>query len=848
MEKQLTPMMKQYLDIKKQYPDYILFFRLGDFYEMFFEDATQVSSLLHIILTQRAGVDMCGFPFHSANNYIKRLLEYNKKIAICEQIKSEDNSSKLVNREVVQIITPSTIIDEALLDNKEENSYLLSINYVKNTLYLSYFDLLTNVIYSKYEEDDKNYWALKNILESINPKEILIDEDLYFINNDLRKILDGQKTLITKMPNYDYSSKEIVSKLKETLGVKSLAIFDLANYDKNLLVTLKILCSYVIKNIKTEFSSHIKFKEIKKKEILRLDESTIKSLELLKSPGVSLFDTLNSLVTSSAKRLLGSYIMQPSSDINEINNRLDWTQFYYNDQNELKRVRDELKSCSSFDRVVNRIKLNKGRYQDLTNLKRGLFAFLKISIAKAYKKLIDLDLNSIKNFANIINIAINEEAIGLYDKNNIILTGYNAQLDEYRSMQSNSNKVLENYLNSLKEETGLSNLKIGFNKIIGYYLELSKLNEAPIFFERKQTLVKAERYTTKELKEIEYKVLEAESLAITLEQKLIDDLLAKSLDKISDFLLISDFINQVDIYSNLALVAIRNNYVKPIIKEKNSNLTIKDGRHPCVESLLSANSFIANDIDMDEKTNFYLITGPNMAGKSTYLRGNALIIIMAHLGSFVPATYAQIPLTDSIFCRVGASDNISRGESTFMVEMLETSYILNNATKSSFVIMDEIGRGTSTKDGMSIAYAVINELSNIGCKTLFATHYHELTHIDRSNIVNKTLSVSQANRQIVFLRKLIDGVASSSFALHIAKLAGIKKSVLSDALDFQKNKLSSDYQLQEPSLFDVEVNIEAHENVEDYSDIINEIMNFDPSSSTPIQALLFIEYIKNKLS
>ena len=584
-----------------------------------------------------------------------------------------------------------------------------------------------------------------------------------------------------------------------------------------------------------------------------MDESSRKNLELFSnlydgSSRYSLFDSINRTRTSGGSRLLKNWISFPLRELDKIEFRQQWVRFFVDSSSELSRVREALTGAMDLSRLLTRVLLKRAVPHDLVGIKQTIGSFFSLISAnpEKYFSLLEkaLDQNALSACATLmqrIDKAINEQCLGQFQEGQVILDGYDELLDERRALRDHSDEILKRYLDKVKADSGITILKLGYNRVFGYYLEVPKgqTSRVPDYFYRKQTLVNGERFTTEELMQYEKDILQANAQAETLERQLYDEILAEVLKIDSYLMAIGHFLNTIDVFQALATLAVDSSYVCPEMTTDDL-IVIRDGRHPVVEKQLSPGGFVANDLDMS--TRFALITGPNMAGKSTYLRQNALIILLSHAGSFVPASYARIGIVDKIFCRVGATDNLARGESTFLVEMQEAAYILRNCTERSFVIVDEVGRGTSTQDGMSIAYAMMKSLIEKGAKTLFATHYHELTMLDTTGIRLLTLAVLEEKGSVTFLRKVKEGVANSSYGIHVAKMAGVPASVIRDARNFQ-SRYFADYTMNQGSLFTSDVDYQEPSERDD-SALVSELKGINLDECTPMQALILLSKLK----
>lgn len=847
-----TPLMKQYREMKADYADTVLFFRLGDFYEMFDDDAVEVSSLLNLTLTHKGDDPMCGIPYHAARNYIKRLLDLGKKIAVCEQTELPQNGKNLAKREVVRIITPATVVDEDYLGGFDFN-YVLSVFRTD----CAWCDISTGEFKIRSLEKTARIQDIQTVIEMLRPKEILVCDDEYFLDSAFKEAVDSSGAMITKLAPWYFNIKNGYKLLCDIAGVANLSSFGLESSDKGI-GPAAALMKYVQETSKASVRHLANYKVEQDARYVGLDMSTRRNLELFNnlhdgSARYSLFSSINKCRTYGGTRLLKTWISLPLRSLSQIEERQKNVKFFYDNKDELDRVKDLISGAMDLNRITTRVFLNRAVPHDLTGLSQAVRTFVQIVSANPehYSLLFETPLSDKEAFEGAIELAseieraIEPSFLGQFNAGEVILRGYDEELDRLRDLQSHSDSLLKDYLEEEKAASGITILKLGYNRVFGYYLEVpnGQLSKVPEHFIRRQTLVNGERFTTPKLKDYEYEILRSSDQAARLEEQLFKNLVQKA-SKLSVVLnIMGNFMNLVDVYQGLAVLAIERNYVCPQLTADDV-LQIKDGRHPVVEQVLGPGKFVPNGLDLD--TRFALITGPNMAGKSTYLRQNALIILLAHTGSFVPASFAKIGLVDRIFCRVGASDNLSGGESTFLVEMQETAYILRNCTRSSFVIVDEIGRGTSTQDGMSIAWAVMRDLISKGCRTLFATHYHELTMVDTQGIRLLTLDVQENGNNIVFLRRVKEGVANSSYGIHVARMAGVPTSVVKDARSFQSRHFADYGSEQTGSLFTGNGEDQAPVSYINPAvlEIVEKIKNADPDSMTPLQAMLFLSKLK----
>lgn len=850
---ELTPMMRQYQEIKGQYKDEVLFFRLGDFYEMFEDDAIEVSRLLNLTLTHRGASPMCGIPYHSAAIYLKRLLDVGKKVAICEQLELADKPKELAKREVVQIFSPGTVIEDEYLDSFSA-SYILSVNYLKGEFVVAYADITTGDFYIQHLKRDERLESLASVISSLQLKEILVPEDLYFTDKVLRKLIDSSRALITKLPSSLFALKKAANEVRTQFQLQSLKGFGLDEGDTALSAAGALLY-YYRQMCKSALPQIRNLVPVSSNTYMFLDEATEKNLELVKNlndgkNNHTLYSAMNRTCTSAGARILAQVITHPLTDSDKINERQNWCQFFIDNGKERNRVRTLLASSADLSRLSSKFEMQRSTPRDLVAVRETLKSFFALVLEhEDYLSLLSESLvvpEKLVSLAQELDSAVSSDCVNLYKEGEVILNGYDEKLDELRRIASDSSGVLNEFLERLKAELDIPNLRIGENKIIGYYIEVSNshIAKVPPTFIRRQTLVGKERYTSEELSNIEEEIKSAEADSAEREKLIYNSLVERVFSLSSELRKIADLLASLDLFQSFATLSLERGYSRPTLAPPLSDLIIKDGRHPVVEQYLDQNEFVSNSLDTTS-SRFALITGPNMAGKSTFLRQTALIVLMAHTGCFVPATSAQIPLIDKIFCRVGASDNLTRGESTFLIEMQESAYILRNATASSLVIMDEIGRGTSTQDGMSLAYAIMHYLFDLNSITLFATHYHELTQMDTSGMQLLTLEVSQNKKEITFVRKVVKGVAESSYGLHVARLAGIPQSVIKKASIFQR-KHFEDYSVNNTDQLDLFVDTTKIE--EDYkSEIIDALADFDTLTSTPIEAIVLINKLQEKL-
>lgn len=857
----LTPMMKQYFEVKDKYPDCILFFRLGDFYEMFFEDAIVASKTLEIALTGKScGLDekapMCGVPFHSANSYISKLVEAGYKVAIGEQLEDPSSVKGIVKRDVIQVVTPGTVIEGSLLENKK-NNYLLSLYKDNDNIGLTYVDISTGEVNATYLTSDK----IVEEIAKIHPSEIIIN-DLSFIPS-LQNIITLNNIYINENFKESYLDTNILRKYFTDNYLNSLK-FD----DKNLInLSLSMLLNYIYSTQKQVTSNINNINIYNSNEYMVLDMFTRNNLELTqtirgsKKKG-SLLHVLDKTSTAMGGRLMRKYVEEPLINKSKIDERLSVIQELKDDFMLREDLIDILKNIYDIERICGKVAFEKVTPKEMIHLKNSieklpsLKNIINSSNANILKKYIK-NLDNLEDIFSLIEKAILEEPSLTIKDGNIIKSDFNNELKELRDISQNGAFLIKEIENREREKIGVKSLKIGFNKVFGYYIEISKawLDNIDLdsSYIRKQTLSNSERFITPELKEIEDKILNAQDKIKLLEYDIFVNIRNEIYSNINRIQSTCKIIANIDVFVSFATVAYINNYVKPNINE-NNKLDIKNGRHPVVECIVGEENFVANDTYLNTDENIInIITGPNMAGKSTYMRQTAIIALMAHIGSFVPAEYADIPIIDRIFTRVGASDDLSQGQSTFMVEMSEVSLILKNATDKSLVILDEIGRGTSTYDGISLAWSIVEYIQkNIKCKTLFATHYHELTDLENKfkDIKNYSIAVKEDSEGIVFLRKIIPQGADKSYGIYVAQLAKLPDEVINRSKeilkDLEKNHIDNAIFINESSEFNYERIISENEKISsnqisfdtiDTISLNDEILNLDILNMTPLDAI-----------
>ncbi|MHC1722268.1 MAG: DNA mismatch repair protein MutS [Aminipila sp.] len=801
---QLTPMMQQYMEIKQNHQDCILFFRLGDFYEMFFEDAITASREMEITLTgkncgQEERAPMCGVPFHSADTYIAKLVDKGYKVAICEQVEDPATAKGIVKREVIQIITPGTIVNQTML-NEKENNYLASVYISEDGAGISYCDISTGELYTTSINGTSTIEVLLNELVKIKAKEVIINEsaEKFVSIEEMKKVTDAYFNPLTESYHNIVTVNDIILKQFNTksltglgLGDSDIACLSLGALLSYLFETRKQHLSHITNVIVYDIGSH-----------MSLDKATIRNLEITetlyeKRVQGSLLGVLDKTHTAMGSRKMKQWLREPLNCSSQINERLNAVEVLCDEIIIRNNIKEALKRVYDLERLAGRIACGNANGKDLVALRNSLFILPEL---KAELNSLDNSLfnslnneigNSLMEVHDLIENAIVEEPPFTIKEGGLIKNGFSEELDNLRFSIKDGQAWIAELEGKERERTGIKNLKVRFNKVFGYYIEITKsnLDMAPEDYIRKQTLVNCERFITPELKEMESLVLNAESKINQMEYEIFAEIRNRIQEYIGIIQKASTAIATIDVLTSFAHVSTSLGYVKPQVND-DSSLIITKGRHPVIEQMIKDGIFVSNDVYVnDNDSSMLLITGPNMAGKSTYMRQTALIVLMAQAGCFVPCESASIGIVDRIYTRIGASDNLAQGQSTFFVEMSELAYILNTATSKSLVILDEIGRGTSTYDGLSIAWAVVEYLCNNKNKirTLFATHYHELTALEESipGVRNLNVDVAEENGNIIFLHKIVSGSASRSYGIHVAKIAGVPKQVLEAA----ENKL-----------------------------------------------------------
>lgn len=875
----LTPMMKMYLETKKQYDDCIIFYRLGDFYEMFFDDALEASKVMEITLTGKScGLDqrapMCGVPYHAVDTYINKLVTRGYKVCIVEQAEDPAEAKGLVRREVARIVTPGTNLNTNAID-AGKNNYLMSIAYIGGKFGISIADVTTGDYYVT------EVYSERNILDEINkfmPSEIICNHAFLMCGMDIDDIKNRLSISVFELEEWYFDEDNCKEILKDHFGIIDLAGLGISEMSLAVIASGSLL-KYLYETQKNSLSHLSKLIPYSTSTFMILDTSTRRNLELCetlreKQKKGSLLWVLDKTKTAMGARTLRGYIEQPLISKEEIINR----QKVIEELNQSIITRDELREYLSpiydLERLLSKISYRSANPRDLIAFKTSLEMLPHIKhIISDFKSPLFVELynqlDTLEDITKLISASITDDPPINIKEGGIIRNGFHEEIDKLRAAKTEGKGWLANLEAEEKEKTGIGKLKIKFNKVFGYYIEVSNSfkDQVPDYYLRKQTLTNAERFTTDKLKELEEIIVGAEDKLFSLEYNIFTSIRDEIFQQINRIQLTAKAIAKIDVFASLAYVAERNHYVKPKINEKGV-IDIKEGRHPVVEKMMPDNMFISNNTYLDtNKNRLSIITGPNMAGKSTYMRQTALIVLMAQIGSFVPAKEANISICDKIFTRVGASDDLASGQSTFMVEMTEVANILRNATPNSLLILDEIGRGTSTFDGLSIAWAVVEHICDkkiLGAKTLFATHYHELTELEGTlpGVNNYCISVKEQGDDIVFLRKIIKGGADKSYGIQVAKLAGVPDSVLNRAKELVTELSNADITVRAKDIAaglqpgnhvlpGINDDLEAHQMTLfaaiDENDIIKEIEELNLGEMTPIDGLNYLYKLQNQL-
>ena len=870
-------MMQHYMKTKEEYKDCILFYRLGDFYEMFFDDALTVTKELEITLTGKdCGLEerapMCGVPFHAAENYINRLIAKGYKVAICEQMEDPKTAKGMVKREVIRVVTPGTNLNATGIDDAK-NNYLMSIVYMENHFGICIADVSTGECY--VTEVDKG----RKLVDEINkytPSEIICNQALMVSGIDVDDLKNRMNIAIYPLDSWYFDDELCHKTLMEHFHVMSIEGLGLGDYETSILAA-GALFIYLKETQKSNLEHMSRITPYVTDHFMLIDSSSRRNLELVetlreKQKRGSLLWVLDKTKTAMGARMMRSFVEQPLVDVEEIEKRQDAIEELNSKPMIRDEIREYLQPVYDLERLISRISYHSANPRDLLAFRSSLEMLphirllLKECSGSALQEIYE-DMDALEDLCELITAAIVDDPPLAMKEGGIIRDGYNQDVDNYRNAKTEGKNWLADLETEEREKTGIRNLRIKYNKVFGYYLEVTNSFKemVPDYYTRKQTLTNAERYITPKLKELEDMILGAEDKLYSLEYVLFAQVRDKVASEVERIQKTARAVARLDVFASLSLVASRNNYVRPTVNSRGV-IDIRGGRHPVVEKMIPNDMFIANDVKLDNGENrIAVITGPNMAGKSTYMRQVALIVLMAQIGSFVPAQKAKIGIVDRIFTRVGASDDLASGQSTFMVEMTEVANILRNATKNSLLILDEIGRGTSTFDGLSIAWAVIEHIASpkiLGAKTLFATHYHELTELEGKipGVNNYCIAVKERGDDIVFLRKIVKGGADKSYGIQVAKLAGVPDSVIDRAKELVEELVDADITERVRDLASVpktkkkavhydEVDLEQmslFDTVKD-DDILQELKDIDVGNLTPIDALNTIYRLQNKL-
>jgi len=861
---EMTPMMKQFLGLKAKHPDALMLFRCGDFYETYSTDAVIAADILGITLTKRANgkgktIEMAGFPHHALDTYLPKLIRAGKRVAICDQLEDPKLAKKLVKRGITELVTPGVSINDNVL-NYRENNFLAAIHFGKNAIGLAFLDISTGEFLTAEGPDD---YADK-LLNNFNPKEVLFMRG----KRELFEQKFGNKFYTFELDDWVFTESSAQEKLKQHFEVKNLKGFGIDHLPNGVIAAGAIL-QYLIITQHTQISHITGISRIEEEKYVRLDKFTIRNLELLGSMnegGSSLLNVLDKTICPMGARLLRRWIVFPLKDVTPINNRLDVVEYFFRQPEFKEQIEDKLHLIGDLERIISKVAAGRVNPREIVALKAALQAIepIKHACMSADNVLINHigeQLNICQSIRDRIDKEINNDPPLLVNKGGIIKQGFNAELDELRGIAYSGKDYLLKVQQREIDQTGIPSLKIGYNNVFGYYIEVRNTHKdkVPQDWIRKQTLVNAERYITQELKEYEEKILGAEDKILILEAQLYNDLVIALNEFIPAIQINANQLARLDCLLAFANIAKENHYIRPVISDDDV-IDIHQGRHPVIEKELPiGEKYVPNDVELDSHDQqVIIITGPNMAGKSALLSQTALITLMAQIGCFVPAESAHIGLVDKIFTRVGASDNISVGESTFMVEMNEAADIMNNLSPRSLVLFDELGRGTSTYDGISIAWAIveyIHEHPKAKARTLFATHYHELNEMEKlfKRIKNYNVSVKEVNNQVIFLRKLVRGGSEHSFGIHVAKLAGMPKSIVNRAGEILKQLEKGNQQgIKAPDIHKSEQQDGIQLSFFQLDDPIlcqirDEILNLDVNNLTPLEALNKLNEIKKIL-
>lgn len=875
-QKKPSEMMQHYLAIKEKYKDCLVFYRLGDFYEMFYDDAIKASQILDLTLTARdSGLEerapMCGVPYHAVDTYIAKLVERGEKVAICEQLSDPKAGGGLVERDVVRIVSAGTLVEDTLLD-ETKNNYIACVSKTEESIAVAWADITTGEFFvTEFKgEGEKQLTEAVSLLLRYSVAEVICNDDMALLSKNIKEIKHGALPPFSCYVPWAFNVKHAEKTLLTQFNAATLAPYGIAGKE-NCISAAGALLEYLNETQKRSLSNVSSIELYDRSEFLTIDSIAVRNLELVKNNAEgkkygSLLWVIDQTKTAMGARLMRQWLLSPLKCAEKINARLNGVEELFNASVLRVGLQETLGEVKDVGRLTGKISYGNATPKDLEALKKSLemLPSLRFRLSGFTSPILTgllKDLPDVDDLAALLSAAIAENAPALTKDSGYIRAGYDSDLDELRGMREHAASLLKDMETREKERTDIRTLKIGFNRVFGYYIEVSNSfkDKVPQEYIRKQTLTNGERYITEELKQLEEKILTSEERALALEARILEYVLKQLSSRLEDLLKIAEVIANLDCLTALATVAKNRKYVRPQIVSAAGELKITEGRHPVVEAL-SKERFVPNDTLMDEEENRSLIiTGPNMAGKSTYMRQVALIAIMAHIGSFVPAKSAQIPLIDRVFTRVGASDNLVYDQSTFMVEMTEVAAILLNATKNSLLVLDEVGRGTSTYDGLSIAWAVVEYLAEkVRAKTLFATHYHELTELENTidGVKNYKVTVREIGGGVVFLRKIQRGGANRSFGIEVASLAGVPKDVTDRAKGIlkvlEKNDVAKKSAISLSEIAAAETsdrNITAEEPIEErkLSEVEEILSETDVNTLSPMQALLLLSDLKEKL-
>ncbi len=865
----LTPAMRQFHQFKQKYPECILFFRMGDFYETFYEDARICSKVLGLTLTSRdKGSDnpipLAGVPWHAVDGYLRKMLQAGYKVAVCEQIEDPKTAKGVVKRDVIRVVTPGTLTDDILLEAKQDN-FLAAVWQTNSASAISWVDISTGHFYTQQLDENE----LLDEIVRLSPAECLLpDRRGELFEAQAKKLAKGIAELtgatITQRPSWYFDPYQAKQRLLKHFQTATLEGYGIKDSDASIIPSCGALIEYLNETQKTALAHISSIKKVIKDKYLHIDYTSLHSLEVLQtirsdSAKGTLIGCLDSTLTPMGGRMFRNWLCRPLYDLSEIEYRQDAIAELKDSGNLIIELRKMLGDISDPERIAGRIATARALPRDLVGLGRTLRQVPKIKekLKQLSSKLaaqLSGKCDSMNELADLLESAIEPNYPMRVSDGGVIRTGFDKELDELRSISSDGQSWLQQYQKQQIERTGIDKLKIGFNQVFGYYIEISRSNadKVPCDYVRKQTVSNAERYITDELKKYETRVLGAQEKALVLEQKLFENIRLEASKYIHRLGQLAEVISQCDCLAGLAYTANRRGYIRPKLSIDNE-ITIHEGRHPVLSEMLNA-EFVSNDVSLGNQSgDVMIITGPNMSGKSTYIRQTALLVLMAQIGSFIPAKEARIGLVDRIFTRVGASDELTKGQSTFMVEMTETANIINNATPKSLVILDEVGRGTSTYDGLALAWAITEHIANkIKCRTLFATHYHELTELSElfANIKNSNVAVREWMDEVVFLHKILPGGTDKSYGIHVAKLAGIPKPILERSKEilneleniFQKEASSSHFAKNKTKKEDSDMLF-----VVKHKSILDKAASVDIDNLTPMEAINLLNEIKKQL-